>query len=135
MLDLIVNLATLAVVALLILWCVWAVVKRFWPATAASQTGQVIEQITDKSQDFAALAALRAIRWMNEVESSPEALLAWDTLYRTIGGKTPPKQVGGWQTAVTRLEYVPAEAKADSTPTKATPVDQSQADWTPEKDG
>lgn len=78
----------------------WYVVKKFWPSASTSQTGQVIETVTDATQDVAAKAALRAIRWMDEVDGNPQAVEAWTILYAAVC-RTPTKQPSAITTAVT----------------------------------
>ena len=76
-----------AVVALLsILWVGWALVQKFWPSTTTSTVGKVVETVSDETQDGCAMVALRAMRFMDESEGHPEALAAWETLYKAIGG-------------------------------------------------
>lgn len=80
-------------VLLLLLWAGWYAVKKFWPAAADSGAGQVIEKVTDTTQDYAAKAALQAMRWTDEVEGDPKVLEAWGVLYGAFTGVTPESPV------------------------------------------
>lgn len=80
------TIGCLALLALGILWTGYALFAKLWPSAAATPTGQTVGKIVDKTQDWSALAALRAIRWMDEIESNPTALSAWEVLYDAIGG-------------------------------------------------
>ena len=84
--DIITMIITFAALCSL-LWLGYAIWKRFWPDSAANTTaGKTVGRIVDKSQDWSAMAALRAIRWMDEVENNAAALAAWEILYAAIGG-------------------------------------------------
>ena len=89
-----ISLAVLIVAIMAILWLGWAVVKTYWPSAATSEIGQGIELVSDTTQDWTALAALKAIRYADEVQESPDALYACDVLEAVFYDRAIPTRTG-----------------------------------------
>lgn len=122
----ILDLVSLGVVALLILWGVWALLKKFWPSTTTTDAGKATGKVVYFTQDLAAKAALQAIRFHPDIEGNPTALLHWNQLYADIVGAvmTPTTSI------VIPLPAVPA-ATPPATVVQPTDPNAAEIDWRP----
>ena len=123
----ILDMVSLGVVAMLLLWGAWALLKKFWPSTTTTDAGKATGKVVDFTQDLAAKAALQAIRFHPDIEGNPRALLAWSDLYSAIGG-TIVIPVSIILPVVSPTETI---AAVTVTPTAVVDPHAAEIDWRP----
>jgi len=74
MLGLFIDIASLAVIVLLVLWGTWTAVKYFWPSAEASLTGQFVGKLTDTTQAYTIYGLLETMKLDNKVKEDANAL-------------------------------------------------------------
>jgi len=74
MLGLFIDIASLVIVLLLVLWGTWTAVKYFWPAAEISPAGQIIANLSDTTQAYAIYGMLEAMKLDNKVKEDANAL-------------------------------------------------------------
>jgi hypothetical protein len=78
------DILVLAIVALLILWFIFAAIKKWRPGSATGGVGGTIGQVADTTQAWTAYAALTSIRYLDSVEADPKAVEACDYLRQVV---------------------------------------------------
>jgi len=74
MINTIVNISSLVVIVLMVLWIVWYLVNRFWPLGAESTAGQILGKVADTTQAYTMYGVLEAMKIDNMVKEDANAL-------------------------------------------------------------
>lgn len=113
----ILDLVSLAVVALLLLWGVWALLQKFWPAAAATPAGQVVGGVVQTTQAYAWYGMLESMKLDDQMKADPSALSAIVYLESVA-----LRGVASWRTVTVTGKPVLPTAVSTTTPATAEPA-------------
>ena len=74
MLGSIIDIATLCIIALLIVWGVWYAIKYFWTGAETTSAGLLVGKITDTTQAYTMYGLLETMKLDNKVKADANAL-------------------------------------------------------------
>ena len=74
MIGLIIDVVTLIVIALVLIWVACYLVRYFWPAAEATTAGQFVGKLTDTTQAYTMYGLLETMKIDNKVKADANAL-------------------------------------------------------------
>ena len=116
MLGSIIDIATLCIIALLIVWGVWYAIKYVWTGAETTSAGLLVGKITDTTQAYTMYGLLETMKLDNKVKADANALGAIAYLQSVVlqgvakdWTKKKPTDVSG-----PTIDENPADANANS---------------------
>jgi len=74
MIGLIIDIASLVIITLIVLWGIWTAIKYFWPSAEATTAGQLVGKLTDTTQAYTMYGLLETMKIDNKVKADANAL-------------------------------------------------------------